>query len=79
VTVVHDGGVRTRDRKDAEIVTIATGLLLGLAVVVAGGAVLLVLRHALGVGNDVIDPLVTGVLVTAMVVAADHVHGHRRG
>lgn len=79
MTVVHDGGVRTRDRKDAEIVTIATGLLLGLAVAVVGVLVLAVLRRTLGVGNDVMDPLVTGVLVTAMVVAADHVHGHRRG
>ncbi|MFC5175493.1 hypothetical protein [Nocardioides taihuensis] len=71
--------MRTRDRKDAEIVTIATGLLLGLAVAVVGVVVLGVLRHTLGVGDDVIEPLFTGVLVTAMVVAADHVHRQRRG
>ena len=76
---MHDGGVKTRERKDAEIVAIATGLLLGVAVVLAGGAVLYVLRHSFGVGNDVIDPLVTAVLVAAMVVTADHVHRHRRG
>ena len=59
MTVVHDGRVKTRERKDAEIVAIATGLLLGIAVVLAGGAVLYVLRHSFGVGNDVIDPLVS--------------------
>lgn len=74
----HDGVVKTRDRKDAEIVTIATGLLLGLAVLVAGGLVLGLLSNVLGFGNDVVDPLLTGLLVAAMVVTADYVHRHRR-
>jgi hypothetical protein len=77
--VVHDGGVKTRDRKDAEIVAIATGLLLGLAVVLAGGLALWLLQTVAGAGNDVLDPLATGVLVAALVVTADHVHRHRRG
>jgi hypothetical protein len=77
--VRHDGSVKTRDRKDAEIVTIATGLLLGLAVVVAGGLALWLLQAVVGAGDDVLEPLATGVLVAALVVTADHVHRHHRG
>jgi hypothetical protein len=73
----HHRGMKSRERRDEEAVTIFASLLLFLLVAAAGALVLVLASLFVPLSGDVLNVLVYAVLVCAVVAAGRYVYLHR--